>query len=100
VAGGWRKLHKEMLHNFFISPNIFGAIKTRMVMWAEHAECMCEMRNENKILVGIPEVKRPLVGPRRRRQDITIDLREKGQEGVGRIHLAQDRTRSGPSSTR
>jgi hypothetical protein len=43
-------------------------------------------------LVGKPEGKRPLGSPRRRREDnIRMDLREIGWEGVDWIHLAQDR---------
>jgi len=50
------------------------------------------MRNAYKILVGKPTGKRPLGKPRRRWEDnIRIDLREIGWEGVDWIHLAQDR---------
>jgi hypothetical protein len=53
---------------------------------------MGEMRNAYKMLVGKPEVKRPLGRPRRRWDDnIGTDLRKTGWEGVDRIHLAQDR---------
>jgi hypothetical protein len=30
VAGGWRSLHNEELHNLYASPNIIGVIKSRM----------------------------------------------------------------------
>jgi hypothetical protein len=44
------------------------------------------------ILVGKPERKRPLGRPRRKWVDnIKIDLREIGWDGVDRIDLAQDR---------
>jgi hypothetical protein len=48
-------------------------------------------RNAYKILVTNPHGKRPL-GRRRRRwkNNIRIDLRETGWEGVEWIHLAQD----------
>jgi hypothetical protein len=40
---------------------------------------MGEMNNELNILVGKPEVKRPLRRPRRRREDnIRMDLRKMG----------------------
>jgi hypothetical protein len=43
-------------------------------------------------LVRKPEGKRPLVRPRRRRADnIKIDLREIGWDGVDWIDLGQDR---------
>jgi hypothetical protein len=44
------------------------------------------------ILVRIPEEKRPLERPRRGWENNTgMDLRELGWQGVGWIHLAQDR---------
>jgi hypothetical protein len=49
------------------------------------------MRNAFRILVGIPEGKRPLGRPRCIWEDnIRMDLREIGWEGVDWIHLAQD----------
>jgi hypothetical protein len=44
--------------------------------------------------VGSPERSRPLVRPRRRREDnIKMDLREVGKEGVDWIDLAKGRDR-------
>jgi hypothetical protein len=55
------------------------------------------MRDETKVykvLVGKPEVKRPLGRPSYRWEDgIRIDLREIGLGGVDWIRLAQDRDR-------
>jgi hypothetical protein len=49
-------------------------------------------RNAYRILVGKPEGKRPLGRPRRRWVDnIKMDLREIGWDGVDWIELAQDR---------
>jgi hypothetical protein len=63
VTGGWRKLHNEELHNLYSSPSIIRTIK-----------------------------KRPLGRPRRRWVDnIKMDLREIGWEGMDWIDLAQDR---------
>jgi hypothetical protein len=51
-----------------------------------------EKRNTHRILVGKPEVKRPLGRRRRRWVDIIkIGLREIGWDGVDCIDLAQDR---------
>jgi hypothetical protein len=58
VAGGWRRLHNEELHNLYASPNIIRVIKQRCVKW--HAAQMGEMRNTYYSLVGKPEGKRPL----------------------------------------
>jgi hypothetical protein len=51
-----------------------------------------EKRNAYRILVGNPERKRPLGRPRRRWVDnIKMDLREIGWDGMDWIDLAQDR---------
>jgi hypothetical protein len=34
VAGGWRGLHIEELHNLYTSPNIIKVIKSRMMGWS------------------------------------------------------------------
>jgi hypothetical protein len=51
-----------------------------------------EKRNKYRILVGKPEVKRPLGRPRRRWVDsVKIGLREIGWGGMNWIDLAEDR---------
>jgi hypothetical protein len=53
---------------------------------------MGENRNAYRILLGMPEGKRPLVRPRSRWVDnIKMDLREIGWDGVYWIDMAQDR---------
>jgi hypothetical protein len=53
---------------------------------------MGEKRNAYTLLVRKPEGKRPLVRPRRRWVDnIKIDLREIGWNGIDWIDLVQDR---------
>jgi transposase len=52
---------------------------------------MGEKRNAYRILVGKPETKRPLGRPRCRRvNNIKMDLREIGWDGMNWIDLAQD----------
>jgi hypothetical protein len=47
-----------------------------------------------RVLVGIPERKKPLGSPRCRWEDnIKLDLQEMGCGGTDRIDLAQDRER-------
>jgi hypothetical protein len=53
-----------------------------------------EVSNVYKILVGKPEGKRSLGRPRRRWEDnIRVDLKDIGWEGVDWIHLALGRDR-------
>jgi hypothetical protein len=53
-----------------------------------------EKRNAYRILVREPEGKRPLERQRRRWMDnIKIDLREIGRDGMEWINLSQDRDR-------
>jgi len=49
-----------------------------------------KMRNPYKIVVGIPEGKRPLRRPRCRCDSIRTDVREMGW-GVNWVRMAQDR---------
>jgi hypothetical protein len=60
VAGGWRRLYHEDLHNLYTSANVIRAIKARRMRWAGHVACIGDKRNAYKILVGKPEGKRPL----------------------------------------
>jgi hypothetical protein len=53
---------------------------------------MGEGRGVYRVLVGMPEGKRPLGRPRRRLEDnIKLDLREIGIDGENLILLAHDR---------
>jgi hypothetical protein len=58
VAGGWRRLYDEELHNFQVKVlNIIQVIKSRRMNWVVHVTHMEEMRNMYNILVGKPEGK-------------------------------------------
>ena len=62
--------------------------------WAGHVARMGEGRGVYRVLVGIPEGKRPLGRPRRRWEDnIRMDLQEVGLGYEDWIGLAQDRGR-------
>jgi hypothetical protein len=67
-------------------------IKSRRMRWEGHVARMGATRNAYRILVRKPEGKKPLGRPRRRWVDnIRMDLREIGWDGVEWIELAQDR---------
>jgi hypothetical protein len=89
--GSWIKLHNDELHSPYSSPNIVRGIKSRRMRWAGHVARMRARRIVYRVLVGRPEVKRPLGRPRSRWEDnIKLDLREKGIDGANWIKLAQD----------
>ena len=54
----------------------------RRMRLTEHAAPMGEGRGVHRVLVGKPEGKRPLGRPRRRWEDIKMDLQE-GVVGTG-----------------
>jgi hypothetical protein len=90
--GSWRKLHNDELHSLYSSPNIVSVIKSRRMRWAGHVACMVEGRGVYRVLVGRPEVKRPLGRPRRRWEvNIKLHLREIGTDEANWLQLAQDR---------
>jgi hypothetical protein len=63
-------------------------IKSRRMRGAEHVARMGERRNAYRRYLGKREGKRPLGRPRRRWVDnIKMDLREIGWDGVGDIDL-------------
>jgi hypothetical protein len=51
-------------------------------------EPLVDMKFEYNILVGKPEDERPFCKPRRRWEDIRMDVREVGWDGVDKIHVA------------
>jgi hypothetical protein len=60
--------------------------------WTGHVAWIGEERTVYRVLVGKPEVKRPLGRPRRRWEDnIRIDLQEVECGDMDWIGLAQDR---------
>jgi hypothetical protein len=90
----WKKLHNNELHNLYSSLNIVRVIKSKRMRWVGHVARMREGRGVYRFLIGRPECKRPLGRPRCRWEDnIKLDLRETGIDGVNWIHLAQDRVR-------
>jgi hypothetical protein len=76
----------------YSSQNIIRTIKSRRMRWAGHVAGMGEKRNARRILVGKSEGRRPLGRPRRRWvENIKMDLRVIGWDGMDWVDLAQDR---------
>jgi hypothetical protein len=81
VTREWRKLHEE-LNDRYSLPNIVRVVKSRRMRWVGHVARMVEERGVYRVLVGIPEGKRPLGRLRRRKEDnIKMDLQEVGGGG-------------------
>ena len=83
------KLNDDDLYSL---PNIVRVVKSRRMRWAGHVARMGKDRGVHRVLVGKPEVKRPLGRPRRRWEDnIKMDLQEVGGGHGDWMELAQDR---------
>jgi hypothetical protein len=80
---GQRKLHYEELQNLYSSLSIIRMLKSRRMRCTEHVAQMGEKRNAYRILVGRPR--------RRWMDNIKMDLREIGWNGMDCIDVAQDR---------
>jgi hypothetical protein len=94
VTGEWRKLHNEELNDLYSLPNIVQVVKLRRIRWAGHVARMGEDRELHRVLVGMPEGRRPLGRPKRRWEDnIKMDLKEDGWGRGDWMELAQDRNR-------
>jgi hypothetical protein len=88
VTGEWRKLHNEELNDLNSTLTIVRVIKSRM-RWAGHVARMGKGRGVYRVLVGKPDVKRPLGRPRYRWEDnFKADLQEVGCGGTDWIELA------------
>jgi hypothetical protein len=55
VAGDWRKLHNQELHNLYSSPSIIRMIKSRRMKRGGHVARMGEKMNAFNIVVGNPD---------------------------------------------
>jgi hypothetical protein len=76
----------------YSSPSIIRIIKSRRMRWAGHIARMGVKRNACRILVRNPQGKRRLGRPRHRWvNNIKVDFREIGWDGMDCIDLAHDR---------
>ena len=77
VAGEWRRLQNEEINERYSSQSIFRAIKSRIMVLAGHIACTGERGDAYRVLVGKPEVQRPLGTIRNRWEaNIKMDLQE------------------------
>jgi hypothetical protein len=60
MAGGWKRLHNEELHDFCASPNIIRVIMSRKMRWAGRVACMGAIKMRTKYWSEKPERQRPL----------------------------------------
>jgi len=85
-------LHNNGLLDLYSPPSVVRVIKSRRMRWAGRVAPIGEVIGAYRVLVGRPEVKRPLGRPRRRWEDnIKMDLMEIGIDGAYWTQLAQDR---------
>ena len=89
--GEWRRLHNEELHSLYRSPNIVRVIKSRRLRWAGHVARMEAGMSSFIILTGKPTRKRPLGRPKRRWDNIRIDLEEIDNNAGNWVDSAQYR---------
>jgi hypothetical protein len=60
----WRKLHNEELRDLYSWTSIIRIIKSRRMRCVGHIARMGEKRNPYRLLVGMPEERKPLGRPR------------------------------------
>jgi hypothetical protein len=63
MAGGWRTMLIEELHNLNDSPNVIRVIKLSRFCLAGQVNAWKTLKNAYKIMVGKPEGKKPLGTP-------------------------------------
>jgi hypothetical protein len=64
VTREWGRLHNNKLYALYSSPNIIRVIKSRKPRWAGHVARVGEKSHAYRVLVGKPEGRKPLGGPR------------------------------------
>jgi hypothetical protein len=87
--------HYFRMYSVWSLPDIIRMMKSRRMKWPGHVARMGAKRNAYRIFVGKPEGRRPLGRGRCRLVDnIKMDPREIGWDGMDWINLAQDSDQS------
>jgi hypothetical protein len=63
IAGDWRRLHSEELHNLHFMPSIIRAFEPRGIRWAGHVARQGKLRSLYRIPVEKGEGKRQIGRP-------------------------------------
>jgi len=75
ITGEWRRPHNEELHDLYSSSNIIWVIKSIRMRWTGHLVHMSKTTAAYRVLVGIPDEKRPLgIAELRWEDNIKVDL--------------------------
>jgi hypothetical protein len=63
---------EQELYDPYFPPNIIRVVKSRIVSWAGHVARMVDRRVAYRVLVAIPERKRPIIRPSRRWEEVGL----------------------------
>jgi len=86
----WRRLPNEEFYDLYSSPNIIRAIILRIMRWAEHAVRLGVRRGAYRVLMGIPDEKRPHGRPVYRwEENFKMDLQQVGWKAWTGLILVQ-----------
>jgi hypothetical protein len=76
VAGDWRRVHHDILHHLYFSPNIIRVMKSRRIRCTGRVARMGDRGGAYRISAGGPDSRRPLRRPGRRWEcNIKIDFK-------------------------
>jgi hypothetical protein len=83
VAGDWRKLHNEQLHDLYCSPNITWVITFSRIRWSGHTACSGRTETHPGFEWGNFEGKRPHGMPRHMWEgNVKMDREQIEWEGI------------------
>jgi hypothetical protein len=84
-------MHNEGLHDVYSLLNNTTVMQPRRIRLTGHVAGMEGKADVNRVLIEIPEGKKPFGGPKRRREDYKLDLKEIRWECMNWFNLSQNR---------